>query len=279
MRNLIEFIQRFNHWILFLFLEIISLTLLFSYNGYQGSVWFSSANSMAGTMLEWDSNFDNFFSQAAINDKLTQTNLDLQAENDRLREALAKTRQKVDTKDKITYQYIPAKVVSNTLNEVNNLITINKGSADGVRKDMGVVDGNGVVGIVYLVAKHYSVVISVLNSHSNISCVIRDRGYFGYLLWEGNEPDVAFVNDIPRHAHFKIGDYVTTSGYSSVFPRGISVGKIIASYNSADGLSYKLKVSLATDFSHLRDVRVINNSSFKERIKIEQAAKDSLTML
>ena len=185
MRNLIEFIQRFNHWILFLFLEIISLTLLFSYNGYQGSVWFSSANSMAGTMLEWDSNFDNFFSQAAINDKLTQTNLDLQAENDRLREALAKTRQKVDTKDKITYQYIPAKVVSNTLNEVNNLITINKGSADGVRKDMGVVDGNGVVGIVYLVAKHYSVVISVLNSHSNISCVIRDRGYFGYLLWEG----------------------------------------------------------------------------------------------
>ncbi|MCQ2128070.1 MAG: rod shape-determining protein MreC [Bacteroidaceae bacterium] len=279
MRNLIEFIQRFNHWILFLFLEIISLTLLFSYNGYQGSVWFSSANSMAGTMLEWDSNFDNFFSQAAINDKLTQTNLDLQAENDRLREALAKTRQKVDTKDKITYQYIPAKVVSNTLNEVNNLITINKGSADGVRKDMGVVDGNGVVGIVYLVAKHYSVVISVLNSHSNISCVIRDRGYFGYLLWEGNEPDVAYVNDIPRHAHFKIGDYVTTSGYSSVFPRGISVGKIIASYNSADGLSYKLKVSLATDFSHLRDVRVINNSSFKERIKIEQAAKDSLTML
>ena len=279
MRNLIEFIQRFNHWILFLFLEIISLTLLFSYNGYQGSVWFSSANSMAGTMLEWDSNFDNFFSQAAINDKLTQTNLDLQAENDRLREALAKTRQKVDTKDKITYQYIPAKVVSNTLNEVNNLITINKGSADGVRKDMGVVDGNGVVGIVYLVAKHYSVIISVLNSHSNISCVIRDRGYFGYLLWEGNEPDVAYVNDIPRHAHFKIGDYVTTSGYSSVFPRGISVGKIIASYNSADGLSYKLKVSLATDFSHLRDVRVINNSSFKERIKIEQAAKDSLTML
>lgn len=279
MRNLIEFIQRFNHWILFLFLEIISLTLLFSYNGYQGSVWFSSANSMAGTMLEWDSNFDNFFSQAAINDKLTQTNLDLQAENDRLREALAKTRQKVNTKDKITYQYIPAKVVSNTLNEVNNLITINKGSADGVRKDMGVVDGNGVVGIVYLVAKHYSVVISVLNSHSNISCVIRDRGYFGYLLWEGNEPDVAYVNDIPRHAHFKIGDYVTTSGYSSVFPRGISVGKIIASYNSADGLSYKLKVSLATDFSHLRDVRVINNSSFKERIKIEQAAKDSLTML
>ena len=72
---------------------------------------------------------------------------------------------------------------------------------------------------------------------------------------------------------------MTTSGYSSVFPRGISVGKIIASYNSADGLSYKLKVSLATDFSHLRDVRVINNSSFKERIKIEQAAKDSLTML
>ncbi|MDO5446148.1 MAG: rod shape-determining protein MreC [Prevotellaceae bacterium] len=278
MNNLIEFLQRFNHWILFFFLEIISIALLVSYNGYQGSVWFSSANSLAGVFLEWDSNFDNFFSQSTINDKLTETNLQLQAENDQLREALAKSKQKV-TIEEIKYNYIPAKVVSNTLNEANNLITINKGSADGIKKDMGVVDGNGVVGIVYLVAKHYSVVISVLNSHSNISCVIRNRGYFGYMIWEGGEPDVAYVNDIPRHAHFEIGDYVTTSGYSSVFPRGISVGKIVASYNSADGLSYKLKVQLSTDFSHLRDVRVIDNSSFKEKIKIEQAAKDSLNML
>ena len=278
MNNLIEFLQRFNHWILFFFLEIISITLLFTYNGYQSSVWFSSANSLSGIFLEWDSNFDNFFSQGEINNKLTETNLQLQAENDQLREALAKTKQKVSI-EKINYRYIPAKVVSNTLNEVNNLITINKGSADGVRKDMGVVDGNGVVGIVYLVAKHYSVVISVLNSHSNISCVIRNRGYFGYMIWEGGEPDVAYVNDIPRHAHFKIGDYVTTSGYSSVFPKGISVGKIVASYNSADGLSYKLKVQLSTDFSHLRDVRVLDNTSFKEKIRVEQAAKDSLNML
>ena len=277
MNNLIEFLQRFNHWILFFFLEIISITLLFTYNGYQSSVWFSSANSLSGIFLEWDSNFDNFFSQGEINNKLTETNLQLQAENDQLREALAKTKQKVSI-EKINYRYIPAKVVSNTLNEVNNLITINKGSADGVRKDMGVVDGNGVVGIVYLVAKHYSVVISVLNSHSNISCVIRNRGYFGYMIWEGGEPDVAYVNDIPRHAHFKIGDYVTTSGYSSVFPKGISVGKIVASYNSADGLSYKLKVQLSTDFSHLRDVRVLDNTSFKEKIRVEQAAKDSLNM-
>lgn len=278
MNNLIEFLQRFNHWILFFFLEIISITLLFTYNGYQSSVWFSSANSLSGIFLEWDSNFDNFFSQGEINNKLTETNLQLQAENDQLREALAKTKQKVSI-EKINYRYIPAKVVSNTLNEVNNLITINKGSADGVRKDMGVVDGNGVVGIVYLVAKHYSVVISVLNSHSNISCVIRNRGYFGYMIWEGGEPDVAYVNDIPRHAHFKIGDYVTTSGYSSVFPKGISVGKIVASYNSADGLSYKLKVQLSTDFTHLRDVRVLDNTSFKEKIRVEQAAKDSLNML
>lgn len=279
MRNLIEFIQKFNHWILFFFLEAISLTLLFSFNGYQGSVWFSSASSIAGTFLEWDSNFDNFFSQAAINDKLTQTNLELQEENEALRDALAKAKVKATVEKNVSYSYIPAKVVSNTLNEANNLITINKGSADGIKEDMGVVDGNGVVGIVFLVAKHYSVVISVLNSHSNISCMIRNRGYFGYLVWEGCEPDFAYVNDIPRHAHFNLGDYVITSGYSSVFPRGISVGKIVASENSSDGLSYKLKVQLSTDFTHLRDVRVINNAPLHEKIQIEQQAKDSLATL
>ena len=278
MRNLLDFLQRFNHWFLFLLLEGISLVLLFSFNGYQGSVWFSSANVIAGGFLELDANIDKFFSQSEINEKLTDTNLRLQQENDRLREAIERACIKPST-EKCNYSYIPAKVISNNLNDRNNLITINKGSADGVKEDMGVVDGNGVVGVVYLVSKHYSVVLSALNSHSSISCVIRNRGYFGYLVWNGGDPTEAFVNDIPRHAYFKIGDYVTTSGYSSIFPKGISVGKIVAAYNAEDGLSYRLRIRLSTDFSHLRDVRIINNAVEVEKTIIEQSAKDSLEVI
>lgn len=281
MRNLIEFIQRFNHWLLFLLLEGISLVLLFSFNGYHGSVWFSSAGTLTGSLYSIQSWFGNFFEQSEINHELTDSNLTLQLENQRLRDALEKSKIKVEGKsdDQVNYRFISAKVVCNTLNDRNNLITINKGRADGIKEDMGVVDGHGVVGIVYLVDKHYSVVLSVLNSHSHISCVIKNRGYFGYLLWDGGDPEMAYVNDIPRHARFQIGDDIITSGYSSVFPKGIRVGKIIAAHNSEDGLSYKLKIKLATNFTHLRDVRVVDNSKLKDKIRIQQMAKDSLSAI
>ena len=171
---------------------------------------------------------------------------------------------------------IPAKVVSNELAKKDNLLTIDKGTLDGVREDMGVVCGNGIVGIVYLAAPHYSVVIPVLNSRSNISCAIRNRGYFGYLRWMGGNSKIAYVDDIPRHAHVRRGDKVVTSGYSSVFPPGVMVGKILHVYNSPDGQSYRLQVELSTDFGRLRDVCVINDESMNERLEVLRAAQDSM---
>ena len=144
---------------------------------------------------------------------------------------------------------------------------------------MGVAWGNGVVGVVYLTSDHYSVVIPVLNTKSSrISCAIRGRGYFGVLRWYGDEAGYAFVEDIPRHARFKRGEWVETNGYSSIFPAGVLVGQIQEVYNSRDGLSYKLKVRLSTDFGKLRDVVVISDKSIGERMRLMQAAKDSLKL-
>jgi len=145
-----------------------------------------------------------------------------------------------------------------------------------VKTDMGVVCGTGVVGIVYLVSKHYSVVIPVLNSESNISCAIQGRGYFGYLRWNGGSSELAYVDDVPRHARLKLYEKVVTSGYSSVFPPGILVGKIMHVYNSTDGLSYRLQVKLSTDFGRLRDVCVIDDTEMNERLQVLQAAQDSI---
>ena len=170
-----------------------------------------------------------------------------------------------------------ARVAANSLNKLENLMTIDKGRADGVEVDMGVACGNGVVGVVYLVGDHYSVVIPVLNaSSSRISCMIRGRGYFGYLHWYGGDPTVAYVEDVPRHAKFKLGEWVVTSGFSSIFPSGVLVGQIEQVYNSTDGLSYKLKVRLSTDFGNLRDVCVISDKSIAERALLMQAARDSM---
>ena len=284
MRNLLEFLARYNHWLLFVILEVIGIVLLFQYNSYQGSVWFSSANVVAGKVLAWDAKVESFFSMSKVNQDLTQRNLYLEQQVKMLSEQLGEA-----TKDSgwarrnqmallSAYKLIPAKVVSNTVDRFDNLLTIDKGSADGVRKDMGVACGQGVVGIVYMVATHYSVVIPVLNTSSNISCRIHGRGYFGYLNWSGGDTRKAYVEDVPRHAHFRLYEQVETSGYSSVFPPGIAVGKILHVYNSADGVSYRLQVLLTTDFGNLSDVCVIDNEPMLEQIEIMRAARDSLKL-
>ena len=282
MRNLIEFLARYNHWLLLLVLETVSLVLLFRFNSYQGSVWFTSANSMAGSVLSMSSEVESFFSLGKVNEDLTKRNVYLEQKVRQLEEKLHYSTQASDTMPVATTVALPAvklikaKVVDNSISKIDNYITIDKGSADGVRRDMGVACGTGVVGIVYLVAKHYSVVIPVLNSKSNISCAINGRGYFGYLHWSGGRSDIAYVDDIPRHAHFKLHEKVVTSGYSSVFPPGLMVGEILHVFNSTDGLSYRLQLRLSTDFSRLRDVCVIDDAAARERMEVYQAAIDSL---
>ena len=258
------------------------LALLFHYNSYQGSVWFSSANAVSGKVFEWNSAVTQYFQLTDVNRQLTQRNLYLEREVAMLTEQVRKTSKDTTLIERMQhnvmqgFQTIPAQVVSSSLDKANNFITINRGSADGVKKDMGVVSGTGVVGIVYLTSDHYSVVIPVLSQQSNISCSIKGRGYFGYLHWTGGSPEYAYIDDIPRHAHFKLGDYIITSGYSSVFPAGIVVGRIKHVYNSDNGMSYRLKISLSTDFARLRDVCVINDTEMDKKLEILRAAEDSL---
>ena len=176
------------------------------------------------------------------------------------------------------YSFVQAKVVSNSIDKTDNLITIDRGTEDGVEVDMGVACGTGIVGVVYMTSAHYSIVIPVLNKWSRISCAIRNKGYFGYVTWDGVNPVVAYVDDIPRHAKFRVGEWVETSGYSSIFPKGILIGKIMEISDSPDGLSYRLKINLSTDFSRLRDVCVITEKDFADRRRLHEAALDSMAL-
>ena len=282
MRNLLEFLAKYNHWFVFLILEVVSMVLLFQYNSYQGSAWFSSANAVTGKLYEWDANVETFFSLTKVNQELTQRNAYLEQEVQKLSDSLVCVTKdsSIYHRDQFAllrnYRLIPAKVVANSIDKPGNLMTTDKGSADGIHKDMGVISGTGVVGIVYLVAEHYAIVIPVLNTKSNISCMIQNRGYFGYLRWKGGVSDLAYLEEVPRHAHFKLGDYVVTSGYSAVFPPGVRVGRILHVFNSADGLSYRVQLRLSTDFARLRDVCVIDDAAMKERLEIMRAAQDSI---
>lgn len=275
MRNLINFLLKYNYWFLFVILEVASFVLLFRFNNYQQSVYFTSANTVVGAVYEVSGGISSYFHLKSVNEDLLDRNMLLEEQINNLEKAL-KERQldsiavnsirKMPQKD---YQLFKARVIKNSLNLADNYITLDKGSSSGIHSEMGVVDGNGIVGIVYETSPSYSVVISVLNSKSNISCKIVGSDYFGYLKWEHGDSRYAYLKDLPRHAEFNLGDTVVTSGFSSVFPEGIMVGTVDDMSDSHDGLSYLLKIKLATDFGKLSDVRVIARNGQQEQKELE----------
>ena len=279
MRNLLNFFLKYNYWFLFILLEFISLTLLFRFNHYQGSRFFTTSNWVAGTIYKGANQITGYFHLKDINDDLVQQNVELSMQVEYLREALMACTQDSSSIETMkqealaNYDLYPAKVVNNSIIHVDNYITLDKGEADGISTEMGVVNGNGIVGIVYLTSAHYSIVIPVLNSKSSISCKIKHSEYFGFLNWDGGSSQMAVVRDMPRHSVFAKGDTIVTSGHSAVFPSGIPVGTIEDMEDSLDGLSYRLKVKLFTDFARLNDVRVIAEKGQKEQLGLEQQLK------
>lgn len=275
MRNLLNFLLKYNYWFLFIILEVASFVLLFRFNPYQQSAFFTSANVVSGAVYKVSGGVSSYFHLKAVNEDLLDRNMLLEQQISNLEKALKESQVDSVTVKSIkelpltSYQLFKAHVIKNSLNLADNYITLDKGSTSGILPEMGVVDGNGIVGIVYATSPSYSVVISILNSKSSISCKIVGSDYFGYLKWEQRDSQYAYLKDLPRHAEFNLGDTVVTSGYSTVFPEGIIVGTVDDMSDSNDGLSYLLKIKLAADFGKISDVRVIARSGQQEQKELE----------
>ena len=263
MNPLFEFLRKYNNLLLFIVLEYVSLSLLIRFNSFQGSVWSTGANAMVAGVDRWSLDFWSYVNLGNVNRQLTERNVQLMLENNQLREAMMTLKhdttevERAMMRNLVDYELIAAKVISNSKGTKDNYLVIDRGSRHGVKEKMGVVSGNGAVGVVYLVGAEHSVVIPVTNHKSSISCRIQGQNHFGYLQWDGKSMRRAFLDEIPRHAQVEKGGVVETSGHSFVFPPGIFVGKIDKIDDSADGQSYKLDINLGTDFSNLREVEVI----------------------
>ncbi|MCD8474907.1 MAG: rod shape-determining protein MreC [Bacteroides graminisolvens] len=279
MRNLLNFLIKYNYWFVFLLLEIASLVMLFRFNNYQQSVYFTSANAISGKVYEISGGITSYFYLKSANETLLERNTILERQLAFLRNALKDRNvdsleiNRLEELSSNQYKTISAHVINNSLNLVNNYLTLDKGKSDGILPEMGVIGEEGVVGIVYMASEHYSVVISALNSKSNISCKIKNSDYFGYLKWEHGDSRYAYLKDLPRHAEFNLGDTIITSGYSTVFPEGVMVGTVDDMADSNDGLSYLLKVKLATNFGKISNVRVITDVQRIEQEELELKTK------
>lgn len=269
MRNLLNFFIRFGSWFIFFFYVILSCVILFTYNSYHSSIYFSSANTVSSSIYSTTSELTGYFNLKEINRSLEENNARLENEVLNLRYQLAEYQTlNSDTSHFMgtpRYDYVAATVINNNVRHPKNYFSINRGKADGIKPGQGVVDHNGVVGIVNVAGDHTSRIISVLNESQRFSVKLKNSDYIGSLVWKGGDPSVAYMEEVPRHTKFHTGDTVMTSGYSLAFPANIPVGTIMNRIKGADDNFYILKVRLMPDFKSLSTVRVIKDN-FKESV-------------
>lgn len=276
MRNLLNFLARYSSWFVFTFYAVLSCCLLFQSNPYQHHVFLTSAGAISTGVYEVTNNVTGYFSLRSINEDLQRQTALLQGEVLQLKDQLRQFREdslqrQVNAADtaRIKYNFIIGSVINNSIHNPYNYITINKGLADGVRPEMGVLDQNGVVGVVNVVTPHYARIISLLNPNFRLSCKLRGSDTFGSLVWDGSNPRTALLEELPKHSQFKRGDTIVTSGYSAMFPEGIPVGIIEGSGRGDDDNFFTLHIKLLTDFTALSTVKVISNTDIVEIKAVE----------
>lgn len=276
MNNLLNFFVKHSAWFVFMVYMILSLVLIFRDNPYQQSVYLTSANSVTATTYEALSAVTGYFHLKDINDDLQERNALLEMEVVSLRDRV-KDLQMLLSDSAINqlpvmqhFDFVMARVISNSLAQPHNYITINRGYNQGVKPQMGVVDQNGVVGVVNVVGPNSARVISLLNTDLMISCRLKNQDAFGPLSWDGHSPQFAVLREIPKHIPYQVGDTVLTSGFSDMFPEGLIVGTVVGKAQVEDDSFASLKVKLTTNFSQLSAVRVITNSMSEELRQLER---------
>ena len=280
MRNLLNYILRNSAWFLAFLLIAFSLYLVFKHNPYQRSVYLSSTNKISGEVFQISNNVTSFFHLKSNNEELLDRNAQLERTVQLLKTQIEAIEQDttaiksftIDSIQPVQFEFIPAKVVNSSISKFNNYLTINKGSLDGIKPDMGVISNKGVVGVVRNVSKHSSVIIPVINPKFRLGAKLKNSENFGSIMWNGNNVDIAQLTELPKHELFAAGDTVVT-GFSRIFPEGVVIGYVKDMGTSTDDNFNTFNISLATNFHTLQHVLIIDDKYYEERITLETSVK------
>lgn len=272
MNNLLKFIERFQFLIIFLILEGFSIWLLADHSYYQKAQFGKFAMGVTATLNNQINNIGQYL-------RLRQTNIELSSENIELRNELTRLKWRIersnlpknDSVDQVRYTFLKARVVNNSVSKQHNFLTLDVGSQQGIRPEMGIICGEGVVGVVASVSENFATAISLLNTDFKLSAKHKRTGFFGSLYWDGLNYREVVLSEIPQHAPIAVGDTIVTSGYSAIFPPGIVIGTI-SRYDLRGGNFYTVRVQLAADFKRLDYVGVILSKYNHERVNLEKEA-------
>lgn len=280
MRNLWIFVSRYNAFFFFIIFFATGIILTIKNNSYQRSVFFNSTNQVVGSAYDRLNVLKRYLNLGEVNDSLARENAKLKTQLIALQNVdSSKTEVVIDTVFKQQYTLITAKVIKNSINQTNNVITINRGSNDGITSGMGVISPlKGVVGYVLDVSPHFATIRSLLHENTPVSVIIKKNNAFGSLVWGNADYRKAYVKDIANHFKVNIGDTVVTSGFSSGsssgFPKGIEVGRITKTEVNTDDNFMTLEISLFNNFSSLQYVYVVKNKFAQEQKTLENKVED-----
>lgn len=283
MHVILQLFIRHGGFFVFALLEVISAYLIVNFNGEQGKIYAHTSSLVGGRVSrEWHK-----LTQFADSPRRLR---EVMEENDSLKTLLLR-RQTVrlpyrdtfflvsfDTlKNKINrpaYEFIAAQVIGNSIGGSSNWIMLNRGRSDGVTDNSGVVSRQGLVGVVRFTDEHFALAMSLLHRQTRISASIKNRGYFGSLIWEGGSPDFMTLNDIPKHVEVNQGDTIVTSGYSLMFPQDQLIG-FVESHTTPSGSNFHaIQVRLSQPMADVHDVYVVKNIFYTQIDSLQRRAKD-----
>lgn len=276
MEQLGYFILRSRNFILFVLLEVLCFYFIINTNNYWSASFFNTSNAYAARMLAWSN-------AAREYTELHRVNADLALENEQLHAQLTRLQQgapaapaayKADSIFANRFTYTVAKVINNTTQFANNYITIDKGTDDGIRPGMGVISPTGVVGKVKLCNRHFSVVTSILHSEFLVSSKLVKADEIGSAKWDGVDPHRMKLLDISRYKPVNKGDSVVSSEFNSTFPPGILVGRVRAVGVQPNQTFHDITLDLATNFSNLSFVYVVENRLQNEQEQLEKQVEN-----
>lgn len=269
MQNLLKILLRYGNFLVFILLEVAAF-LLFSYNNaYPRSSILSTSNQVIAWQNEKLSEIKSYFNLKEQNEILAIDNTYLRSQLSQIQQSIDDSimRETMRLSNYTAPSYLPAKVVQITTRNINNFITINVGKRDSIHKGQGVINDEGIVGIVQTVGPKYSVVMPIINTHTNVSCRFTKNDYIATLQWDGDDYRFATLTDVASHLVVNKGDTIVTSGLSPIFPEGIPVG-IVENSTLEEGASYyTISVRLSTNFKRIKYVEVVCN---EDQLELEE---------
>ncbi len=270
MLNLIRFLYKHAFIVYFILLEIISFSLLLQSNPYQRASFLNSSDFMVSRTYELFDDITEYLNLGEVNEYLAEENSDLRNNTlDYYRKTFDGNVVYLDSSFEQEFVFYQSKVIRNSANNRNNYLTLDKGSLNGIHTGMGVVSKNGVIGIVIETSNRFSAVMSVLNKESKISAKVQKNGYFGSVIWPGDNYRFGKLLDIPNHVSLVEGDLIITSGFSGIYPEGIPIGRVKTVEQIAGSGFLEVEIEFTEDYKKLSYVHVVKYLHKMEREDLE----------